>query len=263
MAVKEKDKVEEMPKISSIELKNGTILYSRFPDKIKEEIKSKYEYSHYDLHVKAKKLGPSSYMRKDNFYTAGRNRKERIRLTEIFKFDRTRTILEIGAFQGFGTVKLCQKNKFVIAVEPIKENFDIIQKNIEVNKIENIELHNKGIWSSICEVNLRKEGYQGDTISEEFKFSRNKIIKTDVKIQTITIDEIIKDRQLDIILMECNGSEIEALRGAKNTLKREKLCLISLGYNYDFANKIYSILKEYNFQTIIGPKFKIYGTKGY
>lgn len=164
-----------------------------------------------------------------------------------FKIRKGDTILDIGASIGWYTCKvskLAGDNGKIIAIEPNPRNYEYLKKNIEINNLNNIITINIGVWSYRKKINLLCEGY-GSTLKfhNEIENVKRKIITINVN----TIDNIISELKLNkinLIKMDIEGSEVEALVGAKNSLKKlDKLKLSIAAYHKNaFGVESYKIL---------------------
>lgn len=163
------------------------------------------------------------------------------------------TVIELGAYLGFYTIKLAEmvgKSGKVIAVEASKDNFNILKKNIEKNNLDNVILINKVIWDSITKkrlyINYRKDKKQGNDL---FKLNVNEQNGWKL-IETITIDEILKKykiNKVELMIIEVNGAEVNALKGTKCSLDKIKNVQVAAPYKTNGTpnyKKIYNLLKE-------------------
>lgn len=158
-------------------------------------------------------------------------------LMEIFYFDiyerfyrirKSDVIVDAGAFVGMFAVKAAKKvgsKGKVIAIEPEKENLRFLKKNIEENKLENVIVIEKGLWSR----KERRKLYLGYRSSASLVYPSKKFIEVEVD----ALDSIISELNLenvDFIKMDVEGAEIEALKGASKILNR-KLNLAIAAYH--------------------------------
>ena len=75
--------------------------------------------------------------------------------SDYFPFYEKVTIVDIGAHKGYFSIfasKNTDISSKIISIEPIKENFDIMKKNIENNNINNIITVNTAIYSENSEI---------------------------------------------------------------------------------------------------------------
>ena len=130
----------------------------------------------------------------------------------------------IGYFAFLESSKVGQSGK-VIAVEPVLLTFELLKKNIDLQKNQNISAYNFAFnnnentvnffisnisnWSRIID---EKDVYHGD---------KGRIIK----IETRTVDnfiEMLELKRLDLIRIDLEGYEFEIFQGAKSTLEKFK-----------------------------------------
>ena len=141
------------------------------------------------------------------------------KLLDIFYPKSNDVILDCGSFLGFGAIAMSQilKNGKIISVEASKSCFDILKKNIQANKIDNVDIIKSAIWSdSSKKMNLITGGVQANSLITDL------VKKTSEEVvDCISIDNIVENKNLnkiDMISLTLNGAEVEALNGAKKTL---------------------------------------------
>jgi FkbM family methyltransferase len=110
----------------------------------------------------------------------------------------------------------------VYAFEAVPENFYCAKQTINLNKLDNVILTNAGV--------SEKEGTLDIGISNDVeKFGgQSSFCKTEdntVTVKVVTIDSAIKD-PVSIIQLDVEGHEMEALRGAIETIRKYKPILI-------------------------------------
>jgi FkbM family methyltransferase len=134
---------------------------------------------------------------------------------------RKHIVLDIGANIGYFTLILAKQAKLVHAFEPEARNFQLLKKNIELNKISNVKLHNMAVAETngktmlhLCEPN---RGMHRVYPSQWCNEGSN-------EIQTVRIDDMI--HQADFIKMDIEGAELGALRGMTHLLKKRDVTII-------------------------------------
>lgn len=132
-------------------------------------------------------------------------------------------VVDVGANIGYYTVLLAKKVKKVYAFEPDKISFEILKKNIEVNKLKNVVAVNAAVGSREGKLELyRSEENLGD----------HKLFKTPLgcaaspldegeKIKVIKLDDFIKEK-VDLIKIDTQGWEPEVIEGAKKLIEKDK-----------------------------------------
>ncbi len=139
----------------------------------------------------------------------------------------------------------CREHKVksisVIAFEPDPQNYDVCKKEIkkDIYKDVNIDLFDMGVWSDVREIG--------------FSFSGNgnaKVVENGTqKIKVVSLDSVI-DVPVTFIKMDIEGAELEALKGAHDTIRKYRPKLAISIYHkredvYDIPKYIKSIVPEY------------------
>lgn len=137
-----------------------------------------------------------------------------------------KNIIDIGANFGYHTLlfsRECSGN--VYAFEPQIQNFQLLQENVKINKIQNVISHNYACGDENCETkmpifNCNHAINMGDitpniNIGDNFSISRS-----------IMLDEYIFSQKIDLIKLDVQGWEKKVLIGATNLLKIHKPILI-------------------------------------
>ena len=141
-------------------------------------------------------------------------------------------IVDAGAYIGSSSIRFSQlfKNIKIIAIEPFKENFDIMLKNIE--KYDNIVPINSALVSSNFTEEIflykSKTGAWGNNILKNTLDNRNmekieKVNKIDLKILLNKYKKKISILKLDI-----EGSEKMIFENDKNILKDIEIIIVEL-----------------------------------
>lgn len=160
-------------------------------------------------------------------------------------------VIDAGAYYGetaFWFLKYIGSDGKVYAFEPSDSNFRSLKENIENNKVKNIEPIKMGLGR-------QEEGtFLFNAESSSYLVDAN-LINTS-KIRITTIDKFVEEHKLKsvgFIKMDIEGSEIDALAGAKETITRYKPKLaISVYHKGDDMIKIPMYLKS------IVPDYKFF-----
>jgi FkbM family methyltransferase len=121
-------------------------------------------------------------------------------------------IADIGANIGNHTVffGLCCKAEKVISFEPLKVAYNILQRNVEINKLQNVDAHNVAV------------GIQGDRLSLErctpTNLGGSQFISSDKGDYSVVSLDSLKLEKLDFIKLDVEGSQSPVLIGAKETI---------------------------------------------
>ena len=162
-------------------------------------------------------------------------------------------------FYSFYTASLSDRNS-VIAIEASPTTAKDFEKNLNLNKFDNIVLKNSAISDTddiIINFNESKNDWESSLTHNEFDESKVS------KIRTQKIDTIIKDQKLDeyslLIKLDIEGHELHALEGAKNTIEKYKpIIIIELStYVFNKNDKAFERLKFF----LTEFDYSIYNTK--
>jgi FkbM family methyltransferase len=136
-------------------------------------------------------------------------------------------IVDVGANIGYYTILLASKvgkKGKVFAFEPDKTNFEILEKNIKANNLENVVAINAAVGSSNGEKILYKsEENLGDHKLYEtpLGYAASPLDKGE-KIKIIKLDDFFKNPKIDLIKIDTQGWEPEVILGAKKIIEKWK-----------------------------------------
>ncbi|MDD4938191.1 MAG: FkbM family methyltransferase [Candidatus Shapirobacteria bacterium] len=125
------------------------------------------------------------------------------------------TFVDLGAHYGYYSliINKLQKNNKIIAIEAVEENFKILKKNFNLNKINNCKLIN----AAASDCNGQKKFYISEA-SDSSGFINNPLAKNKkiIKIKTINIADLLKKKDVGLIKIDVEGHEVPVL---KNIIK--------------------------------------------
>ena len=142
------------------------------------------------------------------------------------------TVYDIGAFQGLLTLFFAARAKAVVSFEPNTQNHQRLMENLTLNGIQNVEVRKVGVGSRRetrrmvgSPLMMGGASVDGRTVEELLRAGVRTVTE---EISIVTLDEEIPQTSLpapDFIKIDIEGWEIEALRGARNTLQLNKPAL--------------------------------------
>lgn len=170
-------------------------------------------------------------------------------------------VLDIGANIGYYVLiesRLVGKTGKVYAVEPVRGNFELLEKNVQLNNLENVstlqfafgdEDAKSGTMyvsdkDNLCTMNINAavSGKIGKIVSEE-------------EVPVAKVDTFFKDKTPpNFIRMDVEGSEYGIIKGGMvKTLKRDIKILMELHPESPYiepekVNELFHILEENNFR---------------
>ena len=161
-------------------------------------------------------------------------------------------IFDCGAHVGNCAIifsRLVGKAGLVISLEPFEEAFSILEKRLQRLKLDNVIAIKKGLWNRPLQLPV--------TVFSNTLFSRidpekiSEFSESESKIKVTTIDRVVEElklTRLNMIKMDIEGAEIEALQGAAHTLKTLKPDLAVASYHNRDNKKTFQIVESYLIQ---------------
>ncbi len=158
--------------------------------------------------------------------------------------------VDVGAYIGGYSVRACKRKAKVYSVEPDKDNYLLLLKNLEVNHCTKYWVYRCAAYSEDGVIPLRSYGSpdtcsiiamkNGNTI-KDYVISRklDNIIATDV--------EDIKLLKIDV-----EGAELSVLKGAKEVLKKSQYVMVEVWPHT--RNRVLDLLKKSGFKLIDSEK---------
>jgi FkbM family methyltransferase len=160
---------------------------------------------------------------------------------DLIQFENNEVLVDGGAFTGDSTLEFIKATgrhnltyKKIFCFEPDPKIFTELQKNTK--KFRNIFYKPFGLWShsttlKFGDSNILRPG-STRIITENYTNDNLSCVTPGItEISTTSIDEEFHNEQVTIIKMDIEGAEIEALRGAINTIKRCRPKLVISAYH--------------------------------
>ncbi len=138
---------------------------------------------------------------------------------------RDKAIIDAGAFIGDSALVLSDyTDKKIYSFEANPENFSLLKKTVEINKLTKVVPVRKALWSSATKLEMHTHG-SASTFTElpGVKYEKNAL-----KVQTVTLDSFVNKKRLNVglIKVDLEGAELEFLKGAENTIRVQKPVLL-------------------------------------
>lgn len=173
------------------------------------------------------------------------------------------TVYDVGAFHGLLTLFFAARAKSVVCFEPNTRNYNRLMENLKLNGLSNVQVRKTGVGSRRETLRLVGSPLMPGGSSVDGKAAQELLragIDTVVEeIPIVPLDEEILEAGLpapDFIKIDIEGWEIEALRGARNTLRTHKPALFLEMHGETIREKktkvaaIVSFLWEVNYRNI-------------
>jgi FkbM family methyltransferase len=173
------------------------------------------------------------------------------------------TVYDVGAFHGLLTLFFASRAKSVLCFEPNTENHKRLMENLKLNGIKNVEVRKVGVGSRgetrrMVGSPLMPGGASVDERTAE-ELLRTGVGTVVEEIPIVTLDEEITKANLpapNFIKIDIEGWELEALRGARNTLELHKPALFlemhgeTLREKRRKVSEVVAFLQETNYRRI-------------
>lgn len=135
-------------------------------------------------------------------------------------FRRGETVLDCGAESGEFALYAARSvggSGKVIVFEPDPVACATIMKNLAINRLDNVQVVNKGVWSidTVLNYDENKRMLTKDP-AHTGNAARVEVASIDNELGRMGVDRV------DFIKMDVEGSEIEAIKGAAGTIDRFK-----------------------------------------
>lgn len=166
------------------------------------------------------------------------------------------TVIDVGAHIGFYSLHggLKMKNGQILAFEPNPDTFSRLEKNIELNNLNNIiNAWNKAVAACSGTVNLRisKNSSEGNTI-----MARGTVAEYDevMPVAAITLDDIVRKSYLskiDMLKIDAEGAEVEILKGGMEKAMPIVQKIIIETHSPELRKSCEKILSEAGFDKVL------------
>jgi FkbM family methyltransferase len=171
---------------------------------------------------------------------------------EYLNIKPTDTIIDAGLCKGYEALqfyKIVKKHGRVYAFDPFGSKYAIpsLKKIIYLNKmfnVKNLQIIKGALWNNNKSVHFKQTSWLGSSYCVE------PTPQCDGNITGIKLDSYIQDnniKQVDIIKMDIEGSELKALEGAMNIIQSFKPQIaVGIYHSKTHLYKIPELLLQYN-----------------
>ena len=164
-------------------------------------------------------------------------------------FIKDKAIIDAGGFIGDTALILSEyTNDKVYSFEPLLSNLNSMKKNIALNNKSNVEPVYMALGDQNNEIYIDDSNVSSGNVLN--------IKNTGNKVQMTTLDSFVEKNNIKVGLIKTDleGFEQPFLRGALNTIKKQKpVLIISIYHNYSDFFDIKPMIEELD----LGYKFKI------
>jgi FkbM family methyltransferase len=133
------------------------------------------------------------------------------------QIDKNNVVVDVGANIGYYTLLMAQRAKKVYAVEPDREIFGILERNVGVNNLKNVVLINCAAGAK----NGKLKYYKNEENDGDGRVYRSKNGKFMGFISCLRLDDILANEQyISSIKADVQGWEPAVIAGAKKIIEK-------------------------------------------
>lgn len=164
---------------------------------------------------------------------------------DVFDASEKEVFIDCGGYDGDTLIDFINwTNKTyekAIVFEPATEMYQHITERIAKDNIANVELYNNALWN-------KKENLHFLEIDSGSRIAKSGVFT----VEGVSLDEVVTDDRITFIKMDVEGSELNALKGAQNIIKKYKPKLAICIYHrsediLDIPIYIQELVPEYKF----------------
>jgi FkbM family methyltransferase len=181
------------------------------------------------------------YLVDRRFYLFGYDKEVINYLNHFIKEKKIDYFLDIGSCWGIYSLQIGHKNPEikVFAFDVFEKNIERLKRMAKINRINNIKLFNNAIGN--------EKGVKIFSVNEKYSpnFSKDLNGKYQIKVYQNKLDNLLNFSNKKIVIkIDVERSELEALKGAENLLRKNK-CLIILETNKNSPTIKYLLNMQY------------------
>jgi FkbM family methyltransferase len=147
------------------------------------------------------------------------------------------TIIDCGSNIGISILYLKQiaPSASIIGFEPDDQNFELLEKNITANKLENIHVYKAAVWKENTTLFFEVTGSMGSAITTDTD-GRNT-----VNVKAVRLKEYLK-KNIDFLKIDIEGAEYDVLKDIAPELLNVKKLFIEYHGTYQQNNELLEML---------------------
>jgi FkbM family methyltransferase len=145
---------------------------------------------------------------------------------DIISLSKSEVFVDCGAFSGDTVFEFIRKTrgkfKAIYAFEPSAKHYRLLRKNTGKLKrfVRNITLYNEGVWSKSGQLSFSEQEINSGASHVLAEASTSEADGERIRVNSL--DVVFKETIPTFIKMDIEGSELEALKGAKEILTKYK-----------------------------------------
>lgn len=170
---------------------------------------------------------------------------------ELYKFisdNPTPFVVDCGANIGLSVLyfKQLYPNATILAYEPDKDNFALLQTNVAQNALKNVECRQKAVWVHNGTIAFSSVGSQGSRIAQG-DFIQN---KTEIAAERLA--DVLKEKRVDLLKIDIEGAEVDVLTDCVPYLDNVQQLFVEYHGKAEETEKLTQLLN------ILKSRYKVY-----
>jgi len=187
-------------------------------------------------------------------------------LIDGFGAEDKQTVIDIGANEGFYTLKMKRDNPSlsVISVEPVSENYRMLKRNLELNKVSGVECLQAAILDRKGTIPFETYPHVSTVASTDILRQGRPWInpdKIEIKnVNALTLSHLFNMynvRHADILKIDVEGSEYQLLEAGRKTLSSVSHIVLEW-HTHKIREKCRTLLEEEGF-SLVYEEFRHFG----
>jgi FkbM family methyltransferase len=154
--------------------------------------------------------------------------------------------IDVGAHVGRYSIRLGKMhNVRVLAIEPERRNFEMLERNIALNKLTNVFAVNVGAYSASGMIPF----YLNDHGEGTHSLVKPTKLQTMIPVETLDnlIEQLSLEDEVKKIKIDAEGAEVEILKGAKRVLERNRPTMVIEIWTQENLELILHLLRPYSY----------------
>jgi len=169
-------------------------------------------------------------------------------LFKVLKNREKAIFIDVGAHQGAYTLAFSPYCSLIIAIEAHPRNYEMLERNLKTNKVNNVLAINCAITSHEGKVILYSSQFSDlHTIHPlRIKTSKEKIEVPAYSLDTLLLEKLNLEK-VDVLKIDVEGAEVEVLRGMNKILDKLKPILVVEVFSKNLE-RVNNLLKTHNYR---------------
>jgi FkbM family methyltransferase len=154
--------------------------------------------------------------------------------------------VDAGAYVGGYSVRASKLGAEVVSLEPDRESFSLLQRNLEFNKCSKV--HSLNVAAGVKEE--MKPLYAPDNDGYGHSLMRKGAARGDVEVKPLdkAVLPFVGDSPVQLTKIDVEGAELEVLNGATAILDRSNYLMIEIWpHNWD---RVLNLLRRHKFKRV-------------